>query len=248
MANLSDVDFSFIRYANVWEDADNLLQALAVPEGGRIFSIASGGDNALALLLKNPRQLVVADVSHVQLYVTELKIRAIEQLCHAETLAFLGFRESGDRINCLSRIKPFLTLPCAAYFTANSDLIRDGIIHAGKFERYFSLFRRYVLPLTQPEKNIEGLLRLKSPAEQRRFYAQYWDNWRWRLLFKVFFSRFVMGRLGRDPKFYAQAGIWHRQVARQTNSCITFSPGDLAPDCRCICAGKISRPSRNDCL
>ena len=37
-------------------------------------------------------------------------------------------------------------------------------------------------------------------AEERRaFYDEQWDTWRWRLLFRVFFSRFVMGRLGRDP-------------------------------------------------
>src|SRR5262249_9392633 len=39
--------------------------------------------------------------------------------------------------------------------------------------------------------------------QRRRFYHNHWDTWRWRLLFKLFFSRFVMGRLGRDPAFFA---------------------------------------------
>ncbi|MBA3888585.1 MAG: DUF3419 family protein, partial [Acidobacteria bacterium] len=47
-------DFSGIRYAQVWEDADILLQGLDVQPGDTCLSIASAGDNALALLTKNP--------------------------------------------------------------------------------------------------------------------------------------------------------------------------------------------------
>ncbi|CAN5264218.1 hypothetical protein BH23GEM4_BH23GEM4_17410 [soil metagenome] len=44
-----------IRYASVWEDADVLCEALApVAPGGRLLSVASAGDNALALLTLDP--------------------------------------------------------------------------------------------------------------------------------------------------------------------------------------------------
>ena len=39
-----------IRYAQCWEDADVLLQALAVQPGDVCLSIASGGENTLSLL------------------------------------------------------------------------------------------------------------------------------------------------------------------------------------------------------
>ncbi|MCH7890232.1 MAG: DUF3419 family protein, partial [Gemmatimonadetes bacterium] len=43
--------FESIRYGSVWEDADVLCEALApVAKGGRLLSVASAGDNALALL------------------------------------------------------------------------------------------------------------------------------------------------------------------------------------------------------
>ncbi len=204
MKNLETVDFSFIRYANVWEDADNLLTALDVPEKSRIFSIASGGDNALALLLKNPSQLVVADVSTVQLYVTELKIKAIEQLSYQDTLAFLGFRDSHHRWQMFQAVRPHLSTECAAYFEVNYGLIEQGIIHAGKFERYFALFRKYILPLTQSSAKVDALIRPKLETDQQRFYESKWNRWRWKALFRVFFSRLVMGRLGRDPRFFDQ--------------------------------------------
>jgi len=202
--SLDQVSFSFIRYANVWEDADNLLQALDVAPGSRIFSIASGGDNALALLLKNPQQLVVADVSQVQFYVTELKVKAIQYLSYTDTLAFLGFEKATNRLLVFHRLKLHLSDECAAYLTANQVLIENGIIHAGKFERYFALFRKYILPLTQSRAAIAQLLAPKPEAEQKRFYEEHWNNWRWKGLFRLFFSRFVMGRLGRDPKFFDQ--------------------------------------------
>ena len=47
-------DFSAIRYAQVWEDADVLLEALDIQPGDVCVSIASAGDNALALLTTKP--------------------------------------------------------------------------------------------------------------------------------------------------------------------------------------------------
>jgi len=41
--------------------------------------------------------------------------------------------------------------------------------------------------------------------EQRDIYYGLWSNRRWRILAGVFFSRFVMGRLGRDPAFFRYA-------------------------------------------
>ena len=47
------VDFSAIRYAQCWEDADILLEALDIQEGDTCLSIASGGDNTLAMLTRD---------------------------------------------------------------------------------------------------------------------------------------------------------------------------------------------------
>src|SRR5437763_16682991 len=49
-------DFSGIRYAQCWEDADILLAALEPGPGKRCLSIASAGDNTLALLSRNPER------------------------------------------------------------------------------------------------------------------------------------------------------------------------------------------------
>ena len=56
--------FDAIRYGSVWEDADVLCEALApVAQNGRLLSIASSGDNALALLTLDPAEVVAVDLS-----------------------------------------------------------------------------------------------------------------------------------------------------------------------------------------
>lgn len=54
----SRADFSQIRYGQVWEDADVMLAALDVQSTDTVVSIASAGDNALALLGAGARRVV----------------------------------------------------------------------------------------------------------------------------------------------------------------------------------------------
>ena len=83
-------DFNIIRYANCWEDADNLLAGLALQPGNKILSIASAGDNRLALLATAPEQVLAIDISLPQLYLTELKQFAFAFLDRTEVLQLLG--------------------------------------------------------------------------------------------------------------------------------------------------------------
>ena len=57
----------------------------------------------------------------------------------------------------------------------------------------------------------------QAPDERQAFYRGVWDNWRWRLLCRAFFSRWVMGRLGRDPRFfdYVEGGMAEHVRRRQ---------------------------------
>src|ERR1041384_7536931 len=73
-------DFSAIRYAQVWEDADVLIEGLAIQPGDVCVSIASAGDNALALLTKDPSRVVALDLSPAQLACLELRVAAYKML------------------------------------------------------------------------------------------------------------------------------------------------------------------------
>lgn len=204
---LHKVDHGYIRYANCWEDADLLLEALDVREGQRVLSIGSAGDNSFSLLLSAPELVLAVDINPVQLHLIELKKAAITALGREACLAFLGFRASSERMATFERLGSILPTESRRYWAARSPQIDAGIITQGKFERYFSLFRTWLLPLVHGKNRRLALIAPKSEVEQQRFYLHEWDSWRWRALFRLFFSRTVMGRLGRDPAFLEQVKL-----------------------------------------
>lgn len=204
---LHNVNFEIIRYANCWEDADILLRGLDARPGGRHLSIGSGGDNSFSLLTTNPEFVVAVDLSRVQLFLIELKKAAMQKLDHQEFLSFLGFRSGHDRLKIYRLLREMLSPDTRAYWDHHSSMIETGLIYGGKFEKYFLLFSRKVLPLIHRAASTRELLREKGATEQQWFYQKRWNTLRWRLLFKIFFSKAVMGNVGRDPEFLAQVDI-----------------------------------------
>ena len=75
-------DDDAIRYGQCWEDADVLLSGLRVHPGDTVLSIASAGDNALALLTRSPERVVAVDVSGAQLACLALRVAAYRCLDH----------------------------------------------------------------------------------------------------------------------------------------------------------------------
>jgi S-adenosylmethionine-diacylglycerol 3-amino-3-carboxypropyl transferase len=218
--------FDFIRYANVWEDADVLCTALApAARGGRLLSIASAGDNALALLTLDPSEVIAVDLSAAQCACLELRIVAFRGLDDAALLAFLGVTPSGARLESYRALRRGLTEGAARFWDAHPEFIARGVIHAGKFERYFHLFRGWLLPLVHSPGSIRALCAPKSLDQQLRFYEEKWNTWRWRALFRIFFSRAVMGRLGRDPEFFAQVeGAVGERILERSRHALTAIP------------------------
>lgn len=196
-----------IKYANCWEDADLLLASVPQVDNGNFLSIASGGDNSFALLTKNPKSLVMVDMNVVQLYLCELKMAAFSQLTYSEMLQFIGVQDSKNRREVYESIKKEMTLAAQKYWDSNLDNIELGIIHSGKFERYFTYFRTKVMPWIHSKKNIDKLLEWKSVIHQEVFYFDVWNSWRWRFLFKIFFSKPIMGRFGRTKEYLEQVDI-----------------------------------------
>ena len=155
--------FDFIRYANVWEDPDILCEALRPVEGGRILSIASGGDNCFALLAEGA-EVVGVDLNPAQLACVELKRAAIRAFSHYELLKFLGFVESSAaaRLAEYRALAPELSEDARAFWSNNLAAIEEGFIHTGKFERYFQRFHRQVLPWIHGKATVEALFRERT--------------------------------------------------------------------------------------
>ncbi len=221
-------DFSTIRYAQVWEDADVLLDGLDVRPGHVCLSIASAGDNALALLTRDPARVVAVDLSPAQLACLELRVAAYRVLRHDELLELIGSRPSARRAALYTRCRSALSNDARAFWDGRQAEIAAGIGSAGKFERYFAMFRTRVLPLVHARRRVLELLVPRDRDGRERFYEETWNTWRWRLLFRVFFSRVVMGRLGRDPEFfrYVEGDVASRILARTRHALTELDPAD----------------------
>lgn len=224
----SRVDFSAIRYGQCWEDADVLLAGLQVQPGDRCLSIASAGDNSLALLAQSPEHVLALDISEAQLACLALRVAAYRALEHPELLELMGSRPSSRRERLYERSRPLLTPDVRGFWDAQPDAVRAGIGGAGKFERYFQLFRDRVLPLVESRKQVARLLAGGAPEERYAFYTHEWDSWRWRLLFRLFFSRTVLGRLGRDPEFFAyvEGSVAERLLQRAEYALTALNPAE----------------------
>lgn len=213
------VDFSDIRYGQCWEDADILLEALDIRPGDVCVSIASAGDNTLAMVGRGPASVIAIDLSPAQLACLELRIAAYRALDHEELLELVGSRPSRRRRQLYQRCRSQLVSATRGFWDSRTDAIANGVGGSGKFERYLRAFRQVLLPLVHSKARVDELLVPKSAEERREFYSRHWNNRRWRLLFSIFFSRFVMGRIGRDPRFFAyvegtvadriMARVWH---------------------------------------
>ncbi|HOX05769.1 MAG TPA: DUF3419 family protein [Planctomycetota bacterium] len=207
--------FDLIRYANCWEDADVLCTALEPRPGRRVLSIASGGDNTFSLAAGGA-EVVAADLSPAQLALCELKRAALRWLDREGLLAFLGVTRSERRASVYAGLREALPASARDYWDARPEVVAAGVIRAGKFENYFRLFRTRILPLIHGRRAVVALLEPRDGDGRRAFYDRTWNNLRWRLLFRVFFSRRVMGRFGRDPEFfrYVEGSVSDRILSR----------------------------------
>jgi S-adenosylmethionine-diacylglycerol 3-amino-3-carboxypropyl transferase len=172
--------------------------------------------------------VIALDLSPAQLACVELRVAAYRTLTHPELIELIGSTPSKHRRELYRRCRGQLSENVRAFWDAHPKAIHRGIGGAGKFESYFSLFRRVVLPLVHSRERIDRLLRGGTLQQRLSFYKHHWDTWSWRLMFHVFFSRFVMGRFGRDPSFfsYAEGGVAHRILDRTRHALTMLDPAD----------------------
>jgi S-adenosylmethionine-diacylglycerol 3-amino-3-carboxypropyl transferase len=83
-----------------------------------------------------------------------------------------------------------------------------------------------VLPLVASRRKQDRLLSGGSRDARRAFYRSAWNSWRWQLMFRLFFSRAVLGQFGRDPAFfdYVEGGVSARLLQRAEHALTELDP------------------------
>lgn len=195
--------FNIMRYAQCWEDADMLIDTLNINKNDVCLSIASAGENSFSILSQSPKKVIAIDMNPVQLAAVELRKYVYKYLSYEEMLKLHGAKNATkkQREDAYNKVSSYLSIDSKTYWE-QTNFLSVGYANVGKFEKYFSIFKNKVMPLIHSKKTISYLFSLNSIEEQKVFYDKKWNNWRWRLLFKIFFSRKLMGLMGRDPAFF----------------------------------------------
>ncbi len=215
-----------IRYAQCWEDADVLLAALQPGRDATCLSVASAGDNVLALAGHGAGRVIAVDLNPAQLACLALKMAAFAALSHEELLAFSGELPCKDRPALYARCRKVLT-PCYRPFWDHaSDDIARGFARRGKFERFLDGFRQGPLALIQGEEKVTELLALQQRLDRREFYKTRWNTLWWQLSGKLVFSRLLFSRLARHPDFtrHAEQALWPTLQQRIFHALVTLNP------------------------
>ena len=195
--------FDRIRYAQAWEDADVLTGAMGARSGGDLVSICASGDNALALLLCDPARVHAVDISPAQIECLNLRLGAYRALSHGEFLILMGARPGTGRAALLEKALRDSPAPTQRFWSAlRPEVEAHGAGGVGKFEHYFRIFARRLLPLVHSRATVAAIFEPRDPVARAAFFDTRFNTWRWRMLVRLFFSRAAMGRLGRDRAFF----------------------------------------------
>ena len=141
----------------------------------------------------------------------------------------MGARPAKNRAALLDRaVVPLDSETQAFWMDKVADVQAHGAGGVGKFERYFRLFRQVVLPLAHRRATIDEIFVSKTREARRSFLEYDFETWRWNMLLRFFFSRFMMGRMGRDKAFFdhVEGSVSDHVARRIRHAAIDLDPVD----------------------
>lgn len=135
-----------------WDDARTLLRALE-PRGKRILVPGGAGDLVLAAVGAGAQEVIAADARPAQLALAELKLVAARTLPAPTLRSLLGLDPAGRRVFLYHYVRdgrveghgrppPGLSPRAAAWWNAHEDVVRRGIVDAGRREQAARLLRQ----------------------------------------------------------------------------------------------------------
>lgn len=199
--------FETVNYASVNEDWRTETRALGIRADDRILCVTGSGDRPLDLLPEDPGRIVAIDLNPAQNHLLSLKMAALKRLSYPDYRAFLGLDRAGEKSRAAVWKGLEDALPPASrdFWNRHPEMIRDGVIYRGRWERHFRRVARFGR-LLRPGL-IDRLFSFDDLEEQRTFLREKWDTpaWRtaWRAVCHPRVSRAVFG----DPAFYAHVAV-----------------------------------------
>ena len=170
--------FRGLVYAQIWEDPDVDMEAMALKPGHHVVTIASGGCNALSYLTAMPAKVTAVDLNRAHVALVRLKIEGLKRLPGWESF-YRFFGEADDAHNVKDYelyLAPFLDSDTAAYWQGRNlwgrrrvagfakNIYRRGLL--GKFIGSGHLTARFY------GLNLKEFLDCQDLGEQRAYFEE----------------------------------------------------------------------------
>jgi S-adenosylmethionine-diacylglycerol 3-amino-3-carboxypropyl transferase len=170
--------FHGLVYAQIWEDPEIDLEALALRPDSHVVAIASGGCNVLSYLTAGPARITALDLSVAHVALNRLKLTAAQRLPDWETFhRFFGAADDKANVAIFDRqIAPYLDAESAAYWNGRSlhqfgrrriSIFARNAYKHGALGRFIGL--AHVIARAYGVRP-RDLLASRTLAEQRQFF------------------------------------------------------------------------------
>ena len=192
------------------EDILTEIRGLDLKDGDSLLCIAGAGEVPLSVAALRHVGVVAVDSSESQLRLCRFKQLSATRLGPDLAAGFLGYGpDDENRRERLYKeeIAPFLVMDDRDFWKTYINVIRQGVIHAGKFEQFIakaSRPARWVIG----NKNFTRLFGCSSIAEQEAVFDRYISGALLKLVFRSAFHPRIYKNRGID-----EAGMQHRVVS-----------------------------------
>ncbi len=221
MESLFSQVFTGFVYPQIWEDPRVDMAGLALGQGSRIATIASGGCNVMSYLLAEPERIIAVDLNPAHLALLRLKLEAATRLDdHADFFRLFGEARGKENVRVFDRwIEPHLDAATRRYWQGRNlkgqrriTCFANGLYRHGVLGRTIGLAH---LACRLHGADPRALLEAKSPEQQQQLFET--------VLAPVFDKPFVKA-LARLPAAFYGLGIPPEQYLALTAE----NPGDPA--------------------
>ncbi|UZK64845.1 DUF3419 family protein [Sphingomonas sp. M1-B02] len=168
--------FRGLVYAQIWEDPDIDMEALAITPDCHVVTIASGGCNVFSYLTANPKKITAVDLNPAHVALNKLKQQAALHLPdYAAFHRFFGAADSAANIMAYrAHIRPHLDETSRAYWDHRTpggarriDAFRRGFYRHGLLGRLIGFIHKIARFYgTDPTR----ILRARTLEEQRAIF------------------------------------------------------------------------------
>ncbi len=193
-----------LRYSMVWEDDELLREGLRIGPDDDVLCICSAGDNVLSLALAGANTVTAVDMNPAQTALLELKLAAARSGSYERLVGVLGLADGdgdggGDPADHYRALRDDLPDVAAAFWDDHLDVLRGGVVFAGRLERYILGFAREHLTDLWPDGLFDALVDSPTVDAQASLFLVDGLTDEFERRFRWYFGREQMAANGRDP-------------------------------------------------